>query len=92
MDSISGLEIKQTLEQQHDIFLNPKEMISLTFAGLEEMEKSCIRNKLLQKSKLLDLSNSEIVVQLPSAVEDDEKIDTVFFFPSIDGKKTAYIQ
>lgn len=40
MDSISGLEIKQTLEQQHDIFLNPKEMISLTFAGLEEMEKS----------------------------------------------------
>lgn len=45
MDSISGLEIKQTLEQQHDIFLNPKEIISLTFAQLEEIQKSGKKGK-----------------------------------------------
>lgn len=40
MDSISGLEIKQTLEQHYDVFLSPKEIMSLTFAQLESIQKS----------------------------------------------------
>ncbi len=40
MDSINGMEIKQALEQQHDIFLSPQEIISLTFAQLQEMQRS----------------------------------------------------
>lgn len=38
MDSITGLEIKNTLEQ-HDIFLSPKEIMALTFAQLEKIQK-----------------------------------------------------
>lgn len=40
MDSISGLEVKQTLEQQYDIFFSPKELISLTFAELEIIQRT----------------------------------------------------
>nr|UTI67601.1 fatty acid synthase [Kerria lacca] len=40
MDSITGLEIKQMVEQQYNIFLSTKELISLTFSQLEDMEKS----------------------------------------------------
>lgn len=45
MDSISGLEIKQTLEQRYDIFLSAKEIISLTFADLEEIQKTGKKSK-----------------------------------------------
>lgn len=38
-DSITALEFKQVLEQQYDTFLSYKEIISLTFAKLKEIEK-----------------------------------------------------
>lgn len=40
MDSISGLEVKQTLEQRYDLFLSPRDLMSLTFATLDEIQKT----------------------------------------------------
>jgi fatty acid synthase len=37
MDSLTAVEIKQSLEREFGIFLMPKEIRSLTFARLNEM-------------------------------------------------------
>jgi fatty acid synthase len=37
MDSLTAVEIKQSLEREFGVFLMPKEIRSLTFAGLNEM-------------------------------------------------------
>lgn len=34
MDSMMGVEIKQTLEREYDVFLNPQDIRTLTFARL----------------------------------------------------------
>jgi fatty acid synthase len=37
MDSMTAVEIKQTLEREFDLYLTPQEIRNLTFAGLEEL-------------------------------------------------------
>jgi fatty acid synthase len=37
MDSMTAVEIKQSLEREFEIYLTPQEIRSLTFARLEEM-------------------------------------------------------
>jgi fatty acid synthase len=38
MDSMTAVEIKQSLEQEFEVFLTPQEIRSLTFARLKEMD------------------------------------------------------
>ncbi|CAH1187511.1 unnamed protein product [Phyllotreta striolata] len=43
MDSMTGVEIKQTLEREYEIFLTPKDIKSMTLAKLKEIqEQKCI--------------------------------------------------
>jgi fatty acid synthase len=37
MDSMTAVEIKQSLEREFEVFLTPQEIRSLTFAHLKEM-------------------------------------------------------
>jgi fatty acid synthase len=37
MDSMTAVEIKDTLEREFDVYLTPQEMRTLTFARLEEL-------------------------------------------------------
>jgi fatty acid synthase len=37
MDSMTAVEIKQTLERDFDLYLTPQEIRNLTFAGLQEL-------------------------------------------------------
>ena len=37
MDSITGVEIKQTLERDFEVYLTPQEIRNLTFASLDEL-------------------------------------------------------
>jgi fatty acid synthase len=37
MDSMTAVEIKQTLEREFDLYLTPQEIRNLTFAHLEEL-------------------------------------------------------
>lgn len=37
MDSMMGVEIKQTLEREFEVFLTPQDIRSLTFAKLHEI-------------------------------------------------------
>jgi fatty acid synthase len=37
MDSMTGVEIKETLEREFEIYLTPQEIRNLTFARLDEL-------------------------------------------------------
>jgi len=37
MDSMTGVEIKKTLEREFEIYLTPQEIRNLTFAKLDEL-------------------------------------------------------
>jgi fatty acid synthase len=37
MDSMTGVEIKKTLEREFEIYLTPQEIRNLTFASLDEL-------------------------------------------------------
>jgi fatty acid synthase len=40
MDSMTAVEIKQTLEREFELYLTPQEIRNLTFARLEELSAS----------------------------------------------------
>jgi fatty acid synthase len=45
MDSMTAVEIKQSLEREFEVFLTPQEIRSLTFAHLRDMAANMWHNK-----------------------------------------------
>ncbi|XP_063924636.1 fatty acid synthase-like [Zophobas morio] len=96
MDSMMGTEIIQLLENDFEIYVTPKDIRSLTFAKLAEIEaekltKNEIFKKIQQGINLLihfisDIESSDLpVVQLTSQVQSSEEAPTVFVLPGVEG-------
>ncbi|KAF5284901.1 hypothetical protein FQA39_LY16856 [Lamprigera yunnana] len=100
MDSIMGLEIKQTLERGYETILTPQDIRLLTFAKLKEMEsevvdstESGISTTIDPKYELLHLFTLNVaeeakpfqpVVRLKSSVVESVLAPVLFILPGID--------
>jgi len=60
LDSLMGVEIKQTLERDHDISMSAKEIRALTFAKLDQLSAS-----MLQSTGDAAPPASEVITQAP---------------------------
>ncbi|KAL3270572.1 hypothetical protein HHI36_021109 [Cryptolaemus montrouzieri] len=100
MDSMTAVEIKQTLEREFEVFLTAQDIRSMTLARLQEIqdekEKDRESGKITQRLPrgfelilryLGDETSSTIpVLRLPSLVEDEcPNAPYVFCFPGIEG-------
>ncbi|XP_055692304.1 fatty acid synthase-like [Lutzomyia longipalpis] len=89
MDSLMGVEIKQTLERNYDLVLNVQEIKQLTFGKLKEYEVNASSGSYVIRAKseidiqdefTKELMPKELLVRLPSnAVEDCQ--DRPIFVP-----------
>lgn len=57
MDSMMGVEIKQTLEREFEVFLTPQDIRSLTFAKLYEIAAAAENEDKTEKTGLELQSN-----------------------------------
>ncbi|KAF5283995.1 hypothetical protein FQR65_LT13629 [Abscondita terminalis] len=95
MDSMSALEIKQTLERECEVFLNAKEIRTLTFAKLKEvLDTKMVETEgevVLEKLNMLHrtmISDDEAIIpfrRLHTMIKDDEDAPTVLVLPGIEG-------
>jgi fatty acid synthase len=53
MDSLTAVEIKQSLEREFGVYLPPKEIRSLTFTRLSEMDEKGQEAQISQGTQLL---------------------------------------
>ncbi|CAG9832341.1 unnamed protein product [Diabrotica balteata] len=94
MDSMTGVEIKQTLEREFEIFLTPKDMKTMTLHKLKEIQEN--KNMALESDQLTDFAIiftdvgeetdvKKVELSLPSKAKEDEKTDTILLFPGIEG-------
>ncbi|XP_047362716.1 fatty acid synthase-like [Vespa velutina] len=97
MDSMMGVEIKQTLEREYEIYLNAKDIRSLNFAKLMEIENKLIGDsnrieiiteKILFGTKTLmqligEELSSELIISLKTNPEENRS--EIFFIPGIEG-------
>ncbi|KAL2719273.1 fatty acid synthase-like [Vespula squamosa] len=102
MDSMMGVEIKQTLEREYEVYLNAEDIRSLNFAKLLEIENDrtgYIKHDEIVKKKLLD--GMKILIQLfgekisgevtvPLETNPEEGRSEVFFVPGIEGYSTIF--
>ncbi|KAL2737028.1 fatty acid synthase-like, partial [Vespula squamosa] len=102
MDSMMGVEIKQTLAREFEIYLNVEDIRSLNFAKLLEIENDRagdIKHDEIVKKKLLD--GIKILIQLfgekisgevivPLETNPEEGRSEVFFVPGIEGHSTIF--
>ncbi|KAL3270432.1 hypothetical protein HHI36_020987 [Cryptolaemus montrouzieri] len=103
MDSMTAVEIKQTLEREFEVFLTAQDIRSMTFARLQEIQQSkesdreagIVHQRLPTGIELIlrylgDEATSTIpIIRLPSLVEDDSDAPYVFCFPGIEGFATT---
>ncbi|KAK9884293.1 hypothetical protein WA026_005245 [Henosepilachna vigintioctopunctata] len=103
MDSMTAVEIKQTLEREFEVFLTAQDIRSMTFARLQEIQQSkesdreagIVTQRLPTGIELIlrylgDEATSTIpIIRLPSSVEDDIDAPYVFCFPGIEGFATT---
>ncbi|CAG9770337.1 unnamed protein product [Ceutorhynchus assimilis] len=100
MDSMTGVEVKQTLEREFNIFLSPTEMRSITLARIQEFqEKGCsvsesdsASNDIVDWANILkDLIKVEqqksSIVKLKSlnSPKDTKVLPKILAFPGIEG-------
>ncbi|XP_056629975.1 fatty acid synthase-like [Diorhabda sublineata] len=104
MDSMTGVEIKQTLEREFEIFLSPKDIKSITLAKIKEIqEKRCLDEEetvkpvdvidweiILKNLNTMDLMSTEIV--LKSNLSEDTDGPTLLIFPGIEGYAQLFSQ
>ncbi|KAJ8946531.1 hypothetical protein NQ318_004667 [Aromia moschata] len=104
MDSMTGVEIKQTLEREYEIFLTPKDMRTMTLARLKEMhEKQSGANQVEDKdtenrfgfemlfTTIGDVAESNLpYMRLKSKVEETSSAPKVLIFPGIEGVASYY--
>ncbi|XP_047362720.1 fatty acid synthase-like [Vespa velutina] len=102
MDSMMGVEIKQTLEREYEIYLNAEDIRSLNFAKLMEIENKLIGDsnrieiateKILFGTKILmqlfgEELSSELIISLKTKPE--EGWSEIFFIPVIEGYGTIF--
>ncbi|RZC42596.1 KR, adh short, and/or PP-binding domain containing protein [Asbolus verrucosus] len=95
MDSITSTEILQLLEKYFNIYLTLKEVKSLTFAKITEVEVSK-KGKLKLNDNKTDKVSSMVLkflpetsnlplIKLSSRVGDDDETATVFVLPGVEG-------
>ncbi|CAG9832335.1 unnamed protein product [Diabrotica balteata] len=97
MDSVTGVEIKQTLEREFEVFLSPKDLKTMTLHKLKEIQQTntvtseadkfsdfnaILFNNLTEEDEK-NIKYIELV--LPTKSEENGKSDTVLLFPGIDG-------
>ncbi|KAK9875963.1 hypothetical protein WA026_011065 [Henosepilachna vigintioctopunctata] len=98
LDSMTAVEIKQTLEREFEVFLSAQELRNLTFAQLQEMQDARLSPAdelekgprksgidLFIQNLLEDPITMVPVVRLPSLVEDNSDAPILFAFPGIEG-------
>ncbi|KAL2729284.1 fatty acid synthase-like [Vespula maculifrons] len=98
MDSMMGIEIKQTLEREYEIYLNAEDIRSLNFAKLLEMENKrtaddidhnkIATKKILTGIKMLMQSFGEklsLEISVPLKTNPQKGRSEVFFIPGIEG-------
>ncbi|KAJ3652440.1 hypothetical protein Zmor_018404 [Zophobas morio] len=96
MDSMVGTEIIQLLEKDFEIYVTSKDVRSLTFAKLSEMEEENVnRNEDCKKAEqgtnsliqyIPDTETSHLpVVHLTTKVESSEEAPIVFILPGVEG-------
>ncbi|KAF5280721.1 hypothetical protein FQA39_LY18004 [Lamprigera yunnana] len=100
MDSLSGLEIKQTLERECEIFLNAKEIRTLSFTKLKEILEvkltetgtTATFEKFHFLYRPLENENEACmpIKKLSSAVKVDDKAPTVYILPGVEGSATVF--
>ncbi|XP_050502323.1 fatty acid synthase-like [Diabrotica virgifera virgifera] len=94
MDSMTGVEIKQTLEREFEIFLAPKDMKTMTLHKLKEIQDHKVMS--LESEQLTDLAVifthvgeetdvKKVELPLPSKAKEGETDDTILLFPGIEG-------
>nr|CAI5861058.1 unnamed protein product [Callosobruchus analis] len=100
MDSMTAVEIKQTLEREYEVFLSPKDIRSMTLARLKEIqeerflgdsakteksEESTYGIKLVFRILGEESESSLKEIPLPSRLPEGEDGPTVFALPGIEG-------
>ncbi|KAL2719886.1 fatty acid synthase-like [Vespula squamosa] len=102
MDSMMGVEIKQTLEREFEIYLNAEEIRWLNFAKLVEMDNKRSdndnRNEIVKRETLPDRKifmqllgeglSCEIFVSLETNLEEGRS--EIFFIPGIEGYSNIF--
>ncbi|XP_057672284.1 fatty acid synthase-like [Diorhabda carinulata] len=95
MDSMTGVEIKQTLEREFEIFLTPKDMKTMTLAKLKEIqEERCLAEEdvgeatdwgfiFKNTSEEEEVRTSEVIIK--SNISEEADMPTVLMFPGIEG-------
>nr|AMK38868.1 fatty acid synthase 1 [Colaphellus bowringi] len=99
MDSMTGVEIRQVLEREFDVFLSAKELRTLTVARLmkleEEKQNQMTENKhnfsLKEIMSLLPTDNKgkAVILELESRISDTEGAPLVFLIGGIEGYSEA---
>ncbi|KAJ8946540.1 hypothetical protein NQ318_004676 [Aromia moschata] len=103
MDSMTGVEIKQTLEREYEIFLTPKDMRTITLARLKEMhEEQSGANQADKNTEnrfgfemlfttIGDVTENNLpYMRLKSKVEETSSAPKVLIFPGIEGVASYY--
>ncbi|KAK9884211.1 hypothetical protein WA026_005161 [Henosepilachna vigintioctopunctata] len=98
MDSMTAVEIKQTLEREFEVFLTAQDIRNLTLTRLQEIQSSGETTQLtsldphepagfqLVLRYIGDEASCKIpIVRLASLVEDESDAPLVFCFPGIEG-------
>nr|XP_050846967.1 fatty acid synthase-like [Vespula vulgaris] len=97
MDSMSAVEIKQTLEREYEIYLTASDIRNLNFAKLIEMDKKSTNtcnhneneaNQILTITSLSRPFYDEILateIVIPLKTKPVEGRDEIFFLPGIEG-------
>ncbi|XP_044764314.1 fatty acid synthase-like [Coccinella septempunctata] len=103
MDSMTAVEIKQTLEREFEVFLTAQDIRTLTFSRLEEIQQSKESNKGSEGADQKLPTGIELILRylgdeytfskpfttLPSLVEPNSEAPTVICFPGIEGFATT---
>ncbi|VEN61337.1 unnamed protein product [Callosobruchus maculatus] len=99
MDSMTAVEIKQTLEREYEVFLSPKDIRSMTLARLKEIqEERLLGDSKTEKSdessygiklvfRILGEESESTMKEMPltSGIPDGEDGPTIFALPGIEG-------
>nr|CAI5818381.1 unnamed protein product [Callosobruchus analis] len=100
MDSITAVEVKQTLEREFELFLSPKDMRSMTLARLKEMQEERLHGdsakigkpenspegiRLLLRTLGEESESIRKEIPLTSRLPDGEDGPTIFALPGIEG-------
>ncbi|KAJ8919481.1 hypothetical protein NQ315_002102 [Exocentrus adspersus] len=97
MDSMTGVEIKQVLERDFEVFLSPKDIRTMTLAKLREIQNEKLGDdnqsknvshfgiEMVIRPITNEVQNSAPYVEMKSKVTPDVDAPTLLLFPGIEG-------